>query len=131
MKKIKFLIVAAAFLLAALLPAKAQVFGGSTTITGETNSSAIQTNTFYITVPGKSISLSGISDTNETFVGSYVGIVVGTTNQFQLWAVTNSFASSTNSGTWTTNVPSVTVAIPITVQMKADIGAYTNEIYVP
>lgn len=42
MKKIKFLIVAAAFLLAALLPAKAQVFGGSTTITGEKNSSAIQ-----------------------------------------------------------------------------------------
>lgn len=116
----------------------AQTFGGPLTFTGTTNAVLLiggvpQTNAFSFTIPPKNLWLYGVSNTNETFIGSYgIQIVTATsTNLVILASMTNSFASGTNSGTWMTNFPSVQISFsPVTI-MQAGIGANTNQIYVP
>lgn len=125
-------------LLAILLaiPAHAQTYGGGTTITGTTNAmlqnnGSVYTNYAYVTLPLKTVLLSGISSTNETAIFSYGFTVIGQTNPIILASITNSFATGTNGGSWTTNVPSQTITIPIIPWAQASIGAFTNTLYVP
>lgn len=131
-------------LLALVLSAGAQTFGGGTAITGVTNVACKDgngnpiTNLFYATFPAKSVVLSGVGNTNEVFIGSfylslpgYTNVTAGLTNLYWLASVTNSFASGTNSGTWTTNLVGGVVVIPFPLIMSANIGIYSNSIYVP
>lgn len=118
-------------LLLSALASKAQVFGSGLTITGTTNSAAITTNYVPLTIDARTIYLSQVSNTNETFIGSYQVRFSGTTNLYQVSALTNSFASGTNGGSWTTNIAKITVQVPIELIMQANIGNYTNQVYVP
>lgn len=125
--------IAVLFLLLALtLPAKAQVFGGGVTISGTTNSAPQGTNSFSLTIPQKSLTLSGVSNTNEVFVGSVAIVILGTTNVVPVSSLTNSFLSGTNGGTWSTNFGGTAIPISYYWVYQASIGSTnTNSIYVP
>jgi hypothetical protein len=140
MKK-TFILLTAAVILAVAQKLSAQTFGGGITITGTTNAplvsgGTILTNTFYLTLPAKTVTLSDIVSTNETVAFAY-GVRVGTNANIDIIGViTNSFAlpagtNQSGSGTWTTNIPQQTIAISIVSYAQAQIGANTNTIYVP
>lgn len=116
--------------------APAQTFGGGVAITGTTNAVLLTggsrvTNTFYITFPSRTVTLSGVTSTNETAVFSYALASPGSTNVFIVASVTNSFAAGTNNGSWSTNLPQMQVAIPLVQWAQGSIGSFTNQIYVP
>lgn len=125
---------------------QAQTFGGGTLVNGFSNvpcqnSSLVPiTNTFFVTLPAKTVTVSGISATNENFSGmffmsipGYTNAVLGQTNFYFLGAFTNSFAAGTNSGSWSTNYPGGFVSFPFPLYMAAYTGAVTNTntVYVP
>ena len=123
--------------------AEAQTFGGGIPVTGNTNavlqnSGVPQTNFWALSIPSKSLTLSGISSTNETAIGYYAfqipptwALAPGSTNIYIVGTFTNSFAAGTNSGTWTTNIPAVFYPINSGTYMGLEIGNYTNTAYVP
>lgn len=130
-------------LFAACLCLNAQTFGTKTityttnylTITGSTNApfsynGQSLTNTCYFPVPPASVYLKGVSSTNEVFIGSYYVQFPGSTNLILLGSITNSFASGTNDGTWTTNIPATGGSIGFPIIMQANIGNFINQIYV-
>jgi hypothetical protein len=120
------------------IAASAQTFGGSTTITGTTNAilqnnGTVTTNSVVVNFPAKLVLLTGITSTNETAVFSY-GIIVeggGISNLVLVASITNSFASGTNGGTWTTNIPDQNIRVQLVPYAQARIGSFTNQIYVP
>ena len=134
------------FLVLLLVPTiKAQTFGSGWTVTGNTNAlfqvtpGFVLTNSGYMSVPQKGLILSGISDTNETAIGYYgfkvptnYYLMPGTTNVYVFASFTNSFASGTNNGTWSTNFPPINQQqISLPVVMGLSIGADTNTAYSP
>ena len=141
MKPFYSLLIVAAILLGAL-GAQAQTFGGGITVTGNTNAQmqnspgVITTNWLTFTSLPRTIVLSGISSTNETAIG-YYGFTIpsgwylmpGTTNVYVVSSFTNSFATGTNGGTWTTNFPYVSQQVPTIGVMGLGIGANTNSAY--
>lgn len=142
MKKLAVLILAL-LLLACFNAARAQTFGSGVPITGVTNVPLISagapvTNINYIVLPGKTIQLSGVGNTNDVFIGSfylqipgYTNTSLGLTNLYWLASVTNSFLGGTNNGTWTTNTPTVALPVSMPMYMGANIGTNSVTIYVP
>ena len=131
-KSITFIVL----VLSLALPAFSQTFGGGISITGTTNAAlqnngSLITNYLQLTLPAKPFTLSGITSTNETAVLSYAVVMGGTTNVLLVSSLTNSFARGTNGGSWSTNVPSATIAVPFVIWAQAAIGNFTNTIYVP
>lgn len=126
---------------------RAQTFGGGILVNGVSNLPAVNglipiTNTFFVTLPAKTVNVTGISSTNEIFTGTfylqlvgYTNATAGLTNFLFLGAFTNSFAlpGGTNGGTWSTNYPGGFVSIPFPLWMGANTGATTNTntVYVP
>lgn len=115
---------------------RAQTFGSGVTITGTTNaplqvSTVVFTNYAYVTIPVKAVTLSNITSTNETAILSYGFALPGQTNILILASITNSFASGTNGGSWSPQIPAQTITVPIIPWAQASIGAFTNNIYFP
>lgn len=101
------------------------------TVGGITNSPPISTNYVFANWPAKNgVIILDIADTNEVFKGVY-GMQFPT-NIFWFTNVTYEFSRGTNGGTLTTNVPAVSVPLPVVFLMQANITAGdTNRIYVP
>ena len=139
MKRYLCLILGLLFLALAGSVSRAQTFGSGTTVYGTTNSAPIQTNTFFITVPSKSVLLSQVYSTNEIFVGSYNLQFPGTTALYPIASFTNTFSlpGGTNNGTWSTNIFAATIQVPVNLIMQGQISnaannvTYTNQLYVP
>jgi hypothetical protein len=143
MKK-TFILLTAAVILAVAQKLSAQTFGGGISITSSTNAPLVEggtvnTNTTYMSFPSKTVTLSQISNTNETAVFSYGVKVIGAngTNVVLIASITNSFAlpagtNQSGTGTWTTNVPQQTIPVQIVPYAQVDIGSTnSNTIYVP
>jgi len=138
--KIKALLILAITLLLPTVTVRAQTFGGAITVIGTTNAPLIDaglalTNSTSIPLPAKTVTLSGISSTSETAIFTY-GIRVicrGATNSafIPLTTLTNSFASGTNGGTWSTNIASQIATVTLLPYAQIETGAYTNTVYVP
>jgi hypothetical protein len=141
-KLIPILIVAALFCCA---KSQAQTYGMGTTVWGGTNTVAVQssigvyqTNIASVYMPQKTLILSGISSTNETVVGTYGfqlpntwTLLPGSTNIYIVGKFTNSFASGTNSGTWTTNNLYFSSQLYLPGYFNIDIGDNTNTAFMP
>jgi hypothetical protein len=135
--KNKFAILTLAVGLLVLTPsAPAQTFGGPQTITGTASAplfvgGVINTNPVNMNFPSKTVTLTGISSTNETVIFSWGVQLVGTTNVILLGSLTNSFAGGTNGGTWTTNAPGGQFIANLVPYAQASIGNNTNGLQVP
>lgn len=115
---------------------RAQTFGSGVPITGTTNAplmvaGSVFTNQAFVTIPLKAVTLYNISSTNETAILSYGFTVAGQTNPIILAAITNSFATGTNGGSWSPQIPAQTITVPVIPWAQASIGAFTNNIYFP
>jgi hypothetical protein len=128
----------------AALGAQAQTYGSGTNIWGTNNvpinigAGSYLTNSAYFSVPGKSLTLGNITSTNETVIGWYGfqipatwQLVPGSTNIYAIGYFTNSFASGTNGGTWSTNIPAIYANINFAGYMGLNVYPYTNSAYVP
>lgn len=130
-------LIALAIITASLaVTAHAQTFGGGVQLIGTSNAplvvgTSVFTNYAYVTIPLKSVVLSGITETNETVIYSYGFTIAGQTNVIIMGSVTNSFAAGVGTGTWTTNIPPQTYTVPVIPWAQAAIGNHTNTIYVP
>ena len=140
-----------AFLLASLTFAvRAQTVGSSTTIYGTNyypilvSAGVYQTNSVYQAGAYKTITLGGITSTNEVVTGYYVfnptnGLTPapGLPGYYISGAFTNSFVAGTNGGSWSTtfNGTGITVACPaqlgIALSAGTGTGTFTNTAYVP
>ncbi len=127
------------------MAAQSQTVGSATTVSGinqyavQTSPGIYQTNSVYFTGAYKSIVLSGISNTNETFVYWYSVqlptapvLAPGTTNFWVISGfITNSFAGGTNGGTFTTNFSTAGLSTSWPLYIGFNTGTYTNTLYVP
>ena len=137
MKRIIALLTISACLLA--LNVSAQTFGSGVTVIGTTNAPLVSngtpsTNTTYLSFPQKTVTLSGILDTNEVAIFSYGVVFAGSTNIVLIGSFTNSFALTNGgigTGTWSTNIPQMTIAAQIIPYAQIAIGSHTNTVYVP
>lgn len=133
-------------LLLAAVGVRAQTVGSSSNISGTNyfpvlaSAGVYQTNQVYQTAAYKTVTLGNITSTNETVILYYTvvltnGLVLapGTTNQYVINAYTNSFASGTNGGSWSTtfNGTGATVPSPVSLGIVITGGAFTNTAYVP
>ncbi len=144
MKKL-FILLTMAGILETAFNLPAQTFGGGVAFTGTTNAmltdgGVVNTNTFYSSWPAKPFTLSQISNTNEVAIVSYGIKVIGEngTNIVFIAKLTNSFSlanggtNQSGSGTWTTNIAPMTIAVQIVPYAQIDIGATnSNLIYAP
>lgn len=139
MRLLKFIrtsLVAGLYLM--VVSAGAQTLGSGVPIAFTTNvlmqsgNGNFTTNPVTITVPAERITLAGVVNTNEIFIGSY-GVQItaaGLTQTVWFSSLTNSFSllnGGTNNGTWTTNVPAMTITVSAITAMQANIGANTNQ----
>ena len=125
------------------LSAFSQTFGGGIAISGTTNAmlqsnGSVITNSFYLSVPAKTVVLSGISNTNEVSIFSYGLAVAGSTNIWIVASITNTYTlaqggtNQSGTGTWSTNLPAQTIQVQLVPWAQANIGATNNNnIYVP
>ncbi len=133
-------------LMLALVGVQAQTIGSSTNIGGTNyfpiaiSPGVFQTNTPYQTAAYKTITLGGISYTNETVAGYYcvqltngMSLAPGTSNYYVIGAFTNNFAAGTNGGSWSYsfNGAGFTMQCPVFLGIVISGGNYTNSVYVP
>jgi len=103
------------------LNSRAQTFGGGIPVTTGNTNAQLQSNGAYVTntvfgqIPTKTLTLSGIANTNEAVWGYYAfridpalyPLAPGTTNVYIISLFTNNFAqggaTGTNGGVWITN----------------------------
>jgi hypothetical protein len=131
--------------------ARAQTFGGGIPVWGNTNALLMNagvgvSNTLFGSIPTKSLTLSGITSSNEYFIGYYgfkvntnlYTLLPGTYDTYVLVLSSNNFIGGTNGGTFTTNFPPSNPAAPFGTFMGITIGSltnaattYTNTAYVP
>jgi len=126
--------------------ARAQTVGSSSNIYGTNyfpvlaSAGVYQTNFVYQQGAYKTITLGNITSTNETVTGYYVvnptnGLVAapGLPGYYIVGSFTNSFATGTNGGSWSTtfNGTGQTVACPVYLGLAITGGSFTNTAYVP
>ena len=134
-----------AFLLCAV-DSRAQTIGSSTNVSGtnyypvQISAGVYQTNQVYQAGAYKTITLGNITSTNETVTGYYVvnptnGLVAapGLPGYYIIGSFTNSFATGTNGGSWSTtfNGSGQTVSCPVYLGLAITGGTFTNTAYVP
>ena len=138
-----------AFLILPLLFAvesQAQTVGSSSNVSGTNywpvlqSAGVYQTNQVYQAGAYKTVTVGNISSTNENIAGYYVfnptnGLTPapGLPGYFIAGTFTNSFASGTNGGSWSTtfNGLGVTVLCPVQFGFAISGGTFTNTLYVP
>jgi hypothetical protein len=139
-----FLIIPAFLLCAA--GARAQTIGSSSNVGGTNyfpvlvSAGVYQTNQVYQAGAYKTVTLGGITSTNETVTGWYVvnptnGLVPapGMPGYYIIGSFTNSFSSGTNGGSWSTtfNGTGQTVPCPVYLGLAITPAGTTNTGYVP
>lgn len=139
-----------AFIFAAVLlggfSAQSQTVGSTASVSGtnywpvNVSAGVYQTNSVYQQAAYKTVTVGNITSTNETITGYYVfnptnGLVPapGLPGYFICGAFTNSFATGTNGGAWSTtfNGAGVTVLCPVQFGFAITGGNFTNTLYVP
>lgn len=145
MRQLYSFLLIVAFLLCAA-GSGAQTIGSSSNISGTNyypvliSVGVYQTNMVYQAGAYKTVVLGNITSTNETVTGYYVvnptnGLVPapGLPGYYIVGSFTNSFASGTNGGSWSTtfNGTGQTVPCPVYLGLAITGGAFTNTAYVP
>ena len=119
-------------LLAALAcAAGAQTLVGPVPISGTTNvpyqvNWSVPTNSVAWNFQSKTLTVSGIANTNEYILLSWGWELPGSNVFIQLGTVSNNFAAGTNNGSWTNVIPQTTYYQPLVPYAQAVIGSLTN-----
>jgi hypothetical protein len=145
MRKLSFYLMAAALFLAAGI-SRAQTVGSASNVNGTNywpilvSAGVYQTNQVYQAGAYKTVTVGGITSTNENIAAYYVfnptnGLTPapGLPGYYIANFVTNSFAAGTNGGAYsfTFNGGGVTVACPVQFGFAITGGNFTNTLYVP
>lgn len=120
---------------------RAQTYGGSYPLLGQTNilvysGSTYITNYVGISLPAKVVTLSGIVTTNQTFGYTYLLSLPGYTNGpwtnlYPLGGFTNNFLTGTNSGSWATNYPGGYTNLVFPLILNLNTGTNSVNVYIP
>jgi hypothetical protein len=136
----------AVLIFASCVLSQAQTIGSASNITGTNyypvlvSAGIYQTNQPFHGGAYKTITLGNITSTNETVTGYYVvnptnGLVPapGLPGYYIIGSFTNSFASGTNGGSWSTTFSGNGISVPEPLYLGLAItgGAFTNTAYAP